>query len=386
MFRSHDEWIIYPEAIKKLDASGISARIEKAVKSEEFSPIGIRFDDQITRDIKAMKDAGLLNQIPKKERKEFKKLINDGFVNKDKIKWVIERTDGKEKESVATADFLFFSGFASIDLLRKNELFNYKKFGFSNILEFTGTTGAAFEMALSGSPILDRTPVWASQRPDGRIITSAITGDTNGDLRIYQNDITAYPTTDPFGNKVSYRPQTDSDRMAVAAYHSTEGSLLVAVLKYVDQLKLKTETLDNNAKETLKWARSLGQHGGTCAEHFGGFDQSPILFFAGWPVNIPLLDEKYNAKEGSPYGVVTLGSNPYNIYIGPSKELVIAEKSEPNKGKKSVTFMPEDMDNVIKGIVYQAAAGLGRTSVNQIIDILEYRFSPKLEEDQIRIK
>jgi hypothetical protein len=52
--------------------------------------------------------------------------------------------------------------------------------------------------------------------------------------------------------------------------------------------------------------------------------------------------------------------------------------------KGVVSFLPEDMDNVIRGLLYQAASGLGRTSARRLIDMMEYRFSPKFDKDQAK--
>ena len=376
-------WILYPEAKQKLEKSGLMRRIDNAVKSNRIGYTGYISDQYVAGNIKDMNKDRLFESIPEEERKKFKKALQDAWANKSKFYWSVKRNGEDSKEDVESGDFLLLSGFRSSEILRKAELFDHKKFGFSSISELTGTTGAAIEIAIRKS-VHDNGLKWETARPDGRIITSVMTGDHNADFRIYQNDITAYETIDPLGNKVSYRPEMAADRMIVAAYHSTEAQTLASFLKYIDQTGIKPKALENNAVDIIDWAKSLGQYGGTCAEHFGGFDRPPLQFFVGWSIPIPQLDEKYETKDRCLYNIYTLGGKGYNFYISPQTALVIT-RHDANEGavdvKGSVSFLPDEMDNAIKGLLYQSAKGLGRTSVKQLINILEYKFSPDFDKD-----
>ena len=49
--------------------------------------------------------------------------------------------------------------------------------------------------------------------------------------------------------------------------------------------------------------------------------------------------------------------------------------------ENSVTFLPEDTNNLIKSLLYQAARGLGRTTERQLLDIIEYRYSSKTNKE-----
>jgi hypothetical protein len=375
-------WIVYPETKQKLKDIGIAARIERANDEYKFTHMGHLFDREVVGYVSSLSKEGLLNAIPEEERKHFKKTIQEKFANRDKEFWLIKRNDQTQKEKMELEDFILLSGYRASELLRKNELFNYKKFGFSSIFEFTGTVGAAIESTFDDINDLRKGHTWETLRADGRTIASTITGDHNADLRIFQRDITAYETTDPMGNKIGYRPETNSDHMIVGAYHSTETQLLVAVLRYVNQIGIKPESLENNAVQTLNWAKSLGQGGGSCAEHYGGFDRPSSLFFAAHEIPLPQLNGEYKTKDRSVYSISTQFEGGYDMCIGPNKEFrIVYGSKELGNAKQSVSFIPEDMDNVIKGIIYQAAKGLGRTSVRQLIDVLEYRFSPQFAKE-----
>jgi hypothetical protein len=377
-------WVISPESRQKLADSGLTKRIEKAVEKYDIERrLGFVERSDIGDYLTDMHKSGVFNSIPVEERKKFLAALNDGFNDSSNKFWTIKRGDGEAKEKMIIEDLLLLSGFRSVQLLRKDELFNYKKFGFSSISEFTGTTEAAIQNALHYD--YHRSLPWQTTRPDRTLITTDITGDTNADLRIHQTDITAYPTIDPLGDSVSYRPVVNVDIRVVAAYHSTESALLASILKYVDQMNLHPKTLENNASETINWARSLGQGGGTCAEHFGSSYDNPWMPFVPWQSPIPQLIVNEEIKSKGSFYMATTDEGVYAPFIGPNKELSIAYvslKSRKVTNENPVSFTAEDIDEAIKGLLKQAANGLGRTSTSQLIHILEYRFSAQFDKDQ----
>ena len=154
-------------------------------------------------------------------------------------------------------------------------------------------------------------------------------------------------------------------------------------------LKLTPDSLKNNAKETIAWVKSLGQGGGTCTEHF---ETRADLFrtriqFISYDTPLSTLDEN-DTSQKRPANIITTNSGGfYGTYLREkTKELVFAyeqalEGKLDSKKKVSVTYQPSDVDNLIKGILYQAAKGLGRTSAEKLISILEYRYSDDLQKD-----
>lgn len=390
---SRTSYIMYPEAKRKLESSGLARRIRRADRACRLDFVGYVSDRDVVECAQGMNDEGLFDVIPARERGAFMKSLNDAFNGRDEsTSWLVKRKTGESRPEVAAEDFLHLTGYTARNLLRREELFDYKKFGFSSISELTGTVGAAVSSMQNDRAFYDkRAFTWKTTRPDGRVMKSMITGSMHADLRILQRDITVYETTDPLGNRVAYRPETEEDSMPVSAYHSTEPYLLVALLKYVDQLGLKPKALKDNAGKTREWARSLGQGGYTCAEHFGGYDNDPRTFFVMWQTALPQLGSDYKQNESwNPHMLITESGSSYNIAIGPQREFMMvfrhkdAPKDAPTLYKGAASFLPEEVDNVIKGLFIQAAEGLGRTSANQLASILEYRFSPQMQEDQER--
>jgi len=206
-------------------------------------------------------------------------------------------------------------------------------------------------------------------------------------MRVFQRDMTPYKTIDPFGNEVSFRPELRSDVGGIMAYHSTEGELLSIVLKYVEQRGLKPATLEDNARSTLEWAETLGQGGGTCSEHFGGHDVSALMFFTGWDIPFAKLGKDNTTLKRSIDGIVTESHGAYFAYLDNDNNLAFAyePREKPSVPEKEVcaVYSPEDVDHLIKGLLYQSAKGLGRTSCRQLRGILECRFSEEFQREVV---
>ena len=371
-----ENWILYPEARRKLRESGLEEQIAKAHSTgkveNDTSILGYR----ATEEIMEMQRGKFFDSIPKKERIAFYESLEKVFNERDSRYWSVKRREGA-KLPVEPEDLLILSGFSMIGILRKREAFNYKKYGFTNIFEFTGTVGAAVQTTGKDSwPGLK----WETERPDGTHFETVISGDMNADLRIVQKDLTAYETHDPLQNKIFYRPETNYDVKFVSAHHSTEGTLLALALKYIDQLDLKPDILSKNANVFVDWVNSLGSGQATTAQHYGGFDKPANMFFAGWEVDLPRLEENYKMDGTSPYCLTN-----YGFYIGPKNEFIIAYEGLGTQ-QDLISFVPEEMDNLIKSIFYQAAYNIGRTSLKQLTDILSYRFSDEFEKNQARLR
>ncbi len=390
------KYILYPEAKRKLAESGLSKRLAGAIAEDKIDTfIGTEmlvqeFAEMGLRDIKK---SSAFKRLRHSERDEFYKTLVGAYEGRKDNRWEIKHNDDVHYVETAPEDIVLLTGERASGLLYSRELFNYRKFGFSSITELTGTLGAAMETAVEHTP-WEKGLAWETVRADGRTISSVITGDFHYDLRIFQHDVTPYEVKDPSGSRVHYRPLTENDTTCVYGYHSTEGQLLATILKYFDQTGQEPDILKDNAKGAIEWTMSLGQTIGATAQHFGNFDTHPALFFTNWDHPMPRLDERYNATCVSTDSIYVLHSEGYGTYIGPKNELILPlEEAQENHDlflniakKQSVTFVPEDADNLVKGLLYQAAKGLGRTSARQLVNILRWRFSPNFGSDNLEME
>ncbi len=386
------QYLLYPEALRKLKESGIEARVETLKNSEDGLPYigGHFFEDEIVGSVQDLKKRGFYDHLPKDFEKKYKTTMNGILKKPEDFAWAIQRPNGTLTEPCDLEDLLLFSGDIASMVMKPEEIWDYQRFGFSSPSELVAVVGAFIKQRSHGLDSFREGYKWTRKRDDGSEIITEVTGDSNADLRIFQTDIAPYPTTDPFGNPIGMRPEMDADRHFVSADHSTEGTLLTAVMKYIEQAGIKATYQEDDAGNLIEWGRSLGQGGGTCAEHFGGFDQNPSMFFLGYDRPIPRLDEANKTDEPSNFGLTTTSHGSYLLYIAHNGDLVLSyqdQESIKNPVKSiNIRFLPDDAEHLVKGLIYQSAKGLGRTSANQLFDILSYRYSPKFVEDQKRFK
>ena len=365
-------YLIYQEAERLLKQSGLSKRIEKLYASENSPYFGHVMNSDVPDYVNELKEDGYFETLPESEKDKFQSFLNGVYSEDKDIIWNVNGEDRVVESSDKLEQLLIFSGFHASYILSPEEIWNFQKFGFNSISEFVGTVGTKV-INQSLSSFRDGF-FWTSEN-EGRILESKITGDTHADLRISQKDMTEYNVIDSLGNKVHYRPLLREDRFYISPYHSTETSFLVGLLKYISQEQLESELL-LEPNEFIKWIDSLGQGGGTCAEHFGGSISSfgARNHFIGFEDNlIPQLDDNMQTDVYSRYGVMNIGKATFDMYVKSDKSLIFSYEGNKNKNKQiNGHFYPNDVDNMLKGIFYQSAKGLGRTSAKELKDVLEY--------------
>jgi len=372
---------VYPSGLRKLDQAGITTRIE-ALREEElqkYRTSAISLDD-IRRAVGRMEGEGHLRNLEKHERNEYKQFLYRAAREED-FYWTTNRKGGKLKERAVAEDFYLLSGVRNIAVLQDNELFDYKKFNFESLFEFTGTVGSALEMVLKTNGWRYGLS-WNTLRENKRTISSIVTSDGTGEMRIFQQDITPYETIDPFGKRVFYRRLGIADKKAVEASSSTESYLLISILKYAEQLGLKPDILEKGVVTTNQYITNIGSMEMAKRHKIINKDTESIrTLFRTWEVPLPTVSGgKVKDSKFAHFIPSTLGGG-YNICISENNELVIGRKIRNEIDvENSVTFLPEDTNNLIKSLLYQAARGLGRTTERQLLDIIEYRYSPEMKD------
>lgn len=381
-------YTLYSEAQEKLEKSGLLNRIKEIKRSKDGLPYvgGSTKKEDIVQIVTEMRQEGFFKTLPEPGRKDFQQALNSAFEDFDKNPWKVERDKGVITCPAEPEDYYLMTGWLASMILKKDKIWDYQRFGFSSINDFIGSFGVAIWNEIHTS--LKTGYQWVSSH-DNRLFENNITGDMNLDLRIYRTDITPDKTFDPTGTQVSYRPELDEDRTAVCAYHSTESSLFVGLLKYVEQLNLNSSMLENKAQELINYTKSLGHTIGSAAECFGigdGIGESPRILLSHFMYPLPKLNENLTTEEPCFYQLCMQSNNSYGMYIGPNNELMFVNNQKNLQKKSSLTFCPEEVDNLLKGVCYQCAKGLGRTVPKIPLSILEYKYSPQFEKDQAELK
>ncbi|MGV8162431.1 MAG: hypothetical protein ACP5N2_03825 [Candidatus Nanoarchaeia archaeon] len=379
---------IYPETIQKFRDSGLEVRVQKLKKSEEgLHYIGGHISStDLMRDVKWLGDQGYYKGLPDDFKRTYKETMNAMLNNPENFSWIVERPSQVETENCETSDLDLFTGAIPAMILTPVELWDYKKFGFESPTAFVGSLSAYITMQSRSKHKNGYS--WTRKKADGSEIVTEITGDHNADLRVFQTDMAPYKTKDPFGNETGFRPETSEDHKVIYAYHSTEPSLFIAVLKYIEQQNIKTNFFESRGEELIKWADTLAPGAATCAEHFGGGSDNIPLFFVSYDLPIPILDKENCTTKRSINRIYTQGDGWYTAYISQDGNLIFSRETDSKNQYKntSAIFLPEDAEEIIKGTIYQAARNLGRTSVNTMLNMLRYRFSKQFTIDQERYK
>ncbi len=373
------EYLLYPEAVKLINPSGIASRVEKLKASSKLPYLeGPTYTEEVVETVRELKKEGFYKKIPENFSERYKQIMNGILRKPENFSWEVQKLGGKVKEPCTLEDLFLFSGeFASL-VLTPDEIWDYSKFGFSSPSEFITTIGAfVFEESKPESSYKEGY-IWESNRSNGVKLINKIAGSDHCDLRVYQTDVTPYATIDPFGSLINLRPKMESDCSHISACHSTESAMFVAVMKYTEQQGIDAEYRKDNGRALIEWGASLGRSGGSCAEHFSNSKSHPFSSFLHYDFLIPTLDENNETNQRSNFELPTEFGGNYEAFISSKGNLIFSYnfgRENSNKKPTSIEFSPEDSEHLLKGLIYQSAKGLGRTSPAELLDLLRYRYS-----------
>jgi|GEM_PF-939411 len=406
-------YLVYPDALNKLEKSGLAKRINAAKNNDFPSIYSIVREDELKQDINELYER---KYIPKFMQEKFLNLLEncDGSISrviqkqdKEKLKvtphWVIKKQDMTERVSADLEDLQIATGVFASYVLDQKEFWNPEKFGFKSVNDLWGLIGAYAKM----DKISIRDGYKWKSKLDDQLFISEVTGSEHGDFRLNRQNITPCQTIDPLGRSVSYRPVSRSDETWVSGYHSVEPMLLATIIRFVEQKKVESKILNNNAQEIIKEFRGMKHGLGLFAD--AGYEDytresSNLFITADSP--IPKVDSPEVPIRLSHY-IYTEQRGAYWIFTDKDKNLLFFYESEENQKKRSASknqpkkenwafgvegksnfkepafVLPaSEVDQLIYGLFIQAANGLGRTSVKQLVDILEYRYSDKYLNDK----
>jgi hypothetical protein len=369
---------IYPDAEKKLADTGLAERIKKATEKDNFPDTHFFVSkSELPEMITDMRKRGFFKGNQDFFSKTYRPTLEAYFKDQDSHKWVVKKDGKEEKENSEYEDFMLLSGYLASAVLKPREFWNFKKFRFSSAFDFFGCVGA-YACGIVRPPVYDGHK-WESTEGEKRFV-SEVSGSEHGDFRLFRTDLTSYETLDPLGNPVSYRPELYSDRKFVSGYHSIEPGLLVALIKYADQEKIRCPLLTpGGMNEIIAELEKNGQRIGPFGD-FGHDSFGPRWHFASYHVSdIPHVGE----EKGSPFSIGIDSDAYYAIYVDAKGGLAFVHKSSDDKSSEVVLSIPKaEFPQLVRGLFVQAMKGLGRTSTKQLIDIVDYRHSDQFEIDK----
>lgn len=372
---------LYPSAIQRLQDTGLIGRIEAASRKDNYPDLyGAFFETDAPREIEHMRRRGYFKHAPKDILADYRRRLDAFFKSTSTHFWQVEKPSGTEREPSEMEDFPIISGANASYILKPTESWDFERFGFGSVYEMIGVIGAY--MKSRRDKYKKEGHVWRSESGETQFV-SEVTGSEHGDFRLFRTDVTPYATTDPLGAQVSYRPELESDRQMVFGYHSVESHLLGLILRYVEQHKIPSKLLADNAKLLFEEARKMVQYVGPFADSGSGIgDLPPSLFNYDEP--LVTLDEIDIADKRNFERIPTANNGYYGFYVGHDRSIkfayeVVDKNPEPQKNV-ILTIPSGEIDDLIRGLFVQVSKGLGRTSIEELLDVLEYRYGTKFDD------
>lgn len=372
---------ILQDGTAELLSDEVRRRIEeKGREASDCYDMGYWSEEDVFKAVKDAIDGGF---YPKeKTPPEFRKRMNELFKNPERYGWDIAERDGSHREPMERQDLLLVGGVVASSILTPDEFW-------ADVPGFSG--GSDVHAAIGILALKNRDLFfergggeWKSEH-DGYAYTTRVTGSMHGDLRIERIRESFLPTRDPFGNDVRYRPMTDRDKEYVSGYHSTEPELLVAILHYIDELRLDVPCLRDGGKALLQELGGRGQFAGNFAD-FGtdGISGPESLFFG---TAFPMATDP-KAERTIFHHIVTEGHGSYRIHVDERKHLAftyVSKKGEVGDSPE-LTLPPEEMDQFVRALLTQTQQGKGRTSLRQMRRLLEFRYSNEYHAEMEKIR
>ncbi|MFA4886621.1 MAG: hypothetical protein WC595_00240 [Candidatus Nanoarchaeia archaeon] len=378
-------YVLGEELEKRLDETGLTKRISAYLKQyENPTPVdrGYIMDTDVPGFVEDMIERG---HFAGKDLEGFRRDLRSNLIRMaedgERHPWIVQKRNGEEKENGECEDALVLSGFYGSFVVTPEEMKADRPYGFSSALEAMQCISA---MAVSLNHLnMIRGKRWRSKTENGQAYESVVSGDMNLDLRIYREDITAYPAINPLGETSLFRAEMDSDRQILGAYHSTEPTLLAAILSYAEQTGAHSKILTKEGyRKFLADAVEQGQRIGAATECFNGVDEHRILMtFIGSDLPLPRINQAGEVDRGrSNYFIPRMGEGGYEVVIGPEGSLVFVG-GEQSKKVVGLSIPPAEIDLLVESLFTQASMGLGRTQASMLAAMVEYKFSGRLETD-----
>lgn len=389
----HYNWVIYPEGMKRLQETGLDLRITKALRGNHEKSTT---HTHLYNPEEALEWFDLIREKPYQKALPFNFVRDFGtdiyqdwhqalvkLVTKvseeEQVFWKVIRESPVLEPVELGDDFPVMCGYDASITLPPREIWNFKKFGFDSLSNFLGTIGAFSTM--KAKEYMEKGYTWKSCIGN-RTFEFRVTGSEHGDFRLSRSDITPDLTLDPIRVPVLYRPELRDDVHYVSGSHSVETGLLAILLQWAEQEKLGSEIL-KNPQDFIESFRKQGQHIGNFADFgYEGLGARPL--FTCWINPILHLDnEKF--KDRHPHFLPAYGgeSGGYSIRIGKNKDLIFSGITNRGEGIENagLAVPAKDFDHFITGLFTQAQLGLGRTSVKQLADAMNYYFSENFRMD-----
>lgn len=256
----------------------------------------------------------------------------------------------------------------------KQEISQFRKYGFFSELDMI--------MCLSAYRYRKILELKSDQYEwiNSRWIRNVITADVHGDTKIFQYDENLPENIiSPFWNKVQFCPRKEIGSMS-QVHHSHEPAFFATFFRYAFEIGKLDEIMGISGEKFITTSKKLHSYLWNFwdAGSSNHWDFSEMLFRTSIPiwgsskyrnVHTHWFNTNYNDKENAYYAFQI--SEEWNL------ELYNAFTETIN-----MIFYPEDCENLLLWILHQCANGHGRTSKEQIVNLVHFYYSEEFKNQK----
>lgn len=358
-------YLIYDQGLKQLKHSGLVERLQQAEKLYQYVS-----EDDIPSFVQ---DIYTHHQPLTQPAKDHLVRTNKIYADPQKHSWRVFRPEDT-RLAPANKEQLVLAGWPVLNVLETEEYYAHERFGFSSAAQLLATASAYVQNNTATS---DKRPRRWQAIYDNKHFETEITAIKDGDLAINRLDITPYTSYAPFGERIHLRPTRAADLQSVQASDSQEPGLLVSLLRYAKQVNL--DTFLTKEADVKAFTEELAQ----TPAYLGNFGDAGMglgdtkLDYIHYPYPIPTEEEEVHNL----HTLTTQFRTFYELRTSPDEELIFIHNNKANRAE-TLRIPKNEAEDFMLGLIYQAKNGLGRTSQQQLVDILHYQFSEECKAQE----
>lgn len=326
----------------------------------------------------------LYEEEKEKKEKTWISWVYDDLTNFD-LKW--EET---KKEVVENDDLRIFSWEFLWNLATQNEVWTPEIFGFKTPIQLVSAL-SVYNINRNLNYFKERWYSFITKDSNWNIYETTISWNSHFDFAMEQVKINETPIVNPFWEQSLVKPIFRDDIFHIAGSHSIEMNILFSFLRYAQDINAKISFFENmdNLKKLINWWQELKGDWwfGWCTEHLiwwvddFSFHMSQSIFD-----NIPLTrinkDNYIVWNERSFFDhIIPMYASEwwYSMYINENEELVITTYNTDSLLTKKINWKQliinkDNIEDLIKWMVFQAAKSIWRTNLLSIEQVLLYWF------------